>query len=80
MSVPLTPKPSMATKCMVQMPVPSAEAAVISQLRRERPVAPSARTVQRRPSAAPIQAITYDSTGVSQPKVAWSRCPMTRGR
>ncbi len=80
MSVPRTLKPSMATKCMVQMPVPIAEAAVTSQLRRERPVAPSARTVQRSPRAAPMQAITYDSAGVSQPKVAWSRCPMTTGR
>ena len=80
MSVPLTLKPSMATKCMVQMPVPIAEAAVMSQLRRERPVAPSARTVQRSPSAAPMQAITYDSAGVSQPRAAWSRCPMATGR
>ncbi len=80
MSVPYTPKPSIATKCMVQMPEPMADAAVISQLRRERPVVSSARTVQLRPSAAPMQAIAYDSRGVSQPKVAWSRCPMTRGR
>ena len=76
----MTPKPSIATKCIVQMPVPIAEAAVISQLRRDRPVAPSARTVQRSPSAAPMQAIAYDSTGVSQPKAAWSRCPMAPGR
>lgn len=40
---------------------------VRSQLRRAEPVAASARTVQRRPRAAPIDAITYDSAGVSQP-------------
>lgn len=80
MSVPVTPNPSMATKCMVQMPVPIAEAAVTSQLRRERPVAASARTVQRSPSAAPMQAIAYDSAGVSHPRAAWSRCPMAPGR
>ncbi len=70
----------MAVKCMVQMPVAIAEAAVSSQLRRTRPVAASARTVHRSPRAAPVQAIAYDSTGVSHPRVAWSRCPMTRGR
>jgi hypothetical protein len=70
----------MAMKCIVQMPVPSALAAVISQLRRERPVAARARTVQRSPSAEPTHAMAYDRVGVSQPKLAWSMCPMTRGR
>ena len=45
-------------KCIVQIPVPIAIAALISQLRRDRPVAASARTMQRSPSAAPIQAMT----------------------
>ncbi|CAM5704410.1 hypothetical protein SGLAM104S_07691 [Streptomyces glaucescens] len=70
----------MATKCMVQMPVPMAEAAVISQLRRAVRSRRGARAVQRSPSAAPVQAMTYDSAGVSQPKAAWSRCPMAPGR
>lgn len=70
----------MATKCIVQIPVPRALAAVISQLRRERPVAARARTVQRSPSAAPTHAMAYESSGVSQPKAAWSMCPMAPGR
>lgn len=40
----------------------------------------SARRVHRSPRAAPVQAIAYDSTGVSHPRVAWSRGPMTPGR
>ena len=35
---------------------------------------------QQTRSQSPVQAIAYDSTGVSHPRVAWSRCPMTRGR
>ncbi len=61
---------------MVQMPEPIAAAAVNSQLRREAPVADSARRVQRSPSAAPTHAITYDSVGVSQPKLKWFMVPM----
>ena len=32
------------------------------------------------PSEWAMQAMAYDSAGVSQPKVAWSRCPMAPGR
>ncbi|BFV56150.1 hypothetical protein KCMC57_up12540 [Kitasatospora sp. CMC57] len=39
-------------------------------------MAESARRVQRRPSAAPTQAITYEMAGVGQPKLKWSKCPI----
>ncbi|WP_234326668.1 hypothetical protein [Streptomyces sp. NRRL S-495] len=53
---PLTVKPSIARKCMVQMPQPISAAPSSSQPSRLRGGRSRARTVQRRPSAAPVQA------------------------
>ncbi|GAA2747818.1 hypothetical protein GCM10010440_45130 [Kitasatospora cinereorecta] len=39
-------------------------------------MAASARRVQRRPSAAPAQAMRYESVGVSQPKLKWFMVPI----
>lgn len=66
---PCTEKPSMAMKCIVQMPVPPiANAAPTSQNLVSRPRVSRAREVSRRPSIDPTLDMMYASTGVNSPK------------
>ena len=60
--------PSMATKCITQMPVVAmARAATVSQRARAAPCTARARVVQRSPAKQPTHDTTYARSGFSAP-------------
>ena len=73
--LPVTVKPTIAMKCMTQMPVPPiAHAARTSSQARRRPsVATRARAVLTRPSREPRNDMANAKIGVIAPYVKWFR-------
>ncbi|GGQ84619.1 hypothetical protein GCM10010195_45420 [Kitasatospora griseola] len=60
-------KPSIAMKCIDQIPHPNAPAASASQPARFREGSVTARAVHRSPMAAPTHAMAYATTGFTHP-------------
>jgi hypothetical protein len=69
--LPGTSKPSIAMKCMSQMPAPPIAIAASTSQRVRRPGvwARRARAVHSRPSVEPRKAMRYAATGVNKPYV-----------